>query len=337
MVVYYYQNQEIEGDLFVKLSELRNLMQNIPRPESETDYRHMQEAILNAGLDPNNFYQELEMESQFVDTHRDVTWSNSRVSLHSHTFYELLYCRNSCGVEYLVGSERYRLQRGDIILVPPGISHRPLLPEHMSEPYKRYVLWLSPEFIQTFSRLWLQNAEHQYENTSLIRTAGTPWEIIGDSFRTGVLEMEKALPGWEAAVVGNTIVLITQMRRAMQEGNVKPLRAERPELLDRVMAYVEKNLRGKITLAETARYFYVSESTISQLFRKKMGVSFYRCVTQRRLIAAKTLIENDVSMEQVSEQVGFADYSSFYRAFKQEYGISPRQYRKLREPADTGE
>ncbi len=330
MVVYYYQNQEDRGDIFVKLSELRNLMQNIPRPESEADYRSMQESIQRAGLDPSNFYQELEMESQFVDTHRDVTWSNSHVSLHSHTFYELLYCRNSCDVEYLVGSERYRLQRGDIILVPPGVSHRPLLPEHMREPYKRYVLWLSPDFFQIFFRLWA--AENEDTNTRLIRTAGTPWEFIGDYFRGGVQETENGLPGWEAAVVGNTIVLITQMRRALKEGNVKPLRAEQPELLDRVMAYVEENLRSKITLADTARYFYVSESTISQLFRKKMGVSFYRCVTQRRLIAAKTLIEKCVPMETVSEQTGFSDYSSFYRAFRQEYGISPRQYRKLREP-----
>ena len=33
-------------------------------------------------------------------------------------------------------------------------------------------------------------------------------------------------------------------------------------------------------------------------------------------------------MEAVAEQVGFSDYSSFFRAFKQEYGVSPRQYRK---------
>lgn len=321
----------------MKLSELRKMMQNVPRSESERDYRHMQETILSAGLDPGNFYQELEMESRFVDTHRDVTWSNSHVSLHSHTFYELLYCRNSCGVEYLVGSERYRLQRGDVILVPPGISHRPLLPEHMSEPYKRYVLWISPEFIQTFSRLWFRDAENQYDNTGLIRTAGTPWEFIGDCFRAGVQETEKALPGWEAAVVGNTIVLITQIKRALQAGAVKPLQAEHPELLDRVMAHMEKNLAMRLTLGDVARQFYVSESTISQLFRKKMGVSFHRCLTQRRLIAAKSLIENNVPLESASEQVGFQDYSAFYRAFRQEYGISPRQYRKRQTAAEEAE
>ncbi|MBR6790820.1 MAG: helix-turn-helix domain-containing protein [Oscillospiraceae bacterium] len=106
-----------------------------------------------------------------------------------------------------------------------------------------------------------------------------------------------------------------------------------PDLLERAMAYIEKNLSRKISLAETAQHFYVSESTVSQIFRKKMGVSFYRCVTQRRLIAAKRLIPEAHNMEEVAEQTGFSDYSSFYRAFKQEYGISPRQYRILQENA----
>ena len=60
-----------------------------------------------------------------------------------------------------------------------------------------------------------------------------------------------------------------------------------------------------------------------------MGVSFYHWVTQRRLIAAKLLIEEGKLLEEVAETVGFTDYSSFFRAFKQEFGISPRQYRKM--------
>lgn len=74
------------------------------------------------------------MTSRYVDTHRNTSYSNSNIQLHSHTFYELLYVSSSAGAEYLVGSERYRLQRGDIIFVPPGISHRPLLPEGMTAP-----------------------------------------------------------------------------------------------------------------------------------------------------------------------------------------------------------
>ena len=46
---------------------------------------------------------------------------------------------------------------------------------------------------------------------------------------------------------------------------------------------------------------------------------------------AKTLIEKGHLLETVEAEAGFHDYSGFYRAFRQEYGISPRQYRSLQE------
>ena len=122
----------------MKLGELRKLAQTVPDFQAADAQKLLNDQIRQIGLDPDALYQELEMTSRYVDTHRDTSFSNAHVQLHSHTFYELLYCHNSCGAEYLIDSERYRLQRGDIIFVPPGISHRPLLPEQMSEPYNRY-------------------------------------------------------------------------------------------------------------------------------------------------------------------------------------------------------
>ena len=286
------------------------------------------ETLRAEGVDFQNFYQELEMSDPFVETHRDVSYSNAQLTLHSHTFYELLYCINDCGAEYLVGADRYRLQKGDIVFVPPGISHRPLLPDHMQEPYERYVLWISQEFIDQFARMFATGAEKLAGGT-LLRTGNNKWELLGGYFRRGVWEAENQAPGWQAAIVGNTITLLTLMSRSIKERTASVLTAEKPDLLNEVMTYIELHLNEKITLEETAKHFYVSISTITQLFRQKMGTSFYRCVTQRRLIAAKVRIGNGEALEDVSRAVGFADYSSFYRAFKKEYGITPRQYTQL--------
>ncbi len=313
----------------MKSSELRKLVNSFSDVSSADIQGQIQQIMWNLGLDPNTLYQELEMTSRFVDTHRDTSFSNSYIQLHSHTFYELLYVSNSAGAEYLVGSERYRIQRGDIIFVPPGISHRPLLPEGMTAPYERYVLWLSPEFLKEYAQLFPYPFSAKQASVGMLRTAGTKWEHLEALFLSGVQEAECQADGWEAAVIGNTMVLLTQIKRATDERSARTMKAELPQRLDQITAHIEENYGTHITIGEMARQFYISESTISHLFKQKMGVSFYRYVTQRRLIAAKTLIEKGVLLEDVCTQVGFADYSGFYRAFKQEYGISPRQYRNL--------
>ena len=312
----------------MKLSMIRELSRRFSPPTTQEETQKILETLRAEGVDFQNFYQELEMSDPYVETHRDVSYSNSQLSLHSHTFYELLYCCNDCGAEYLVGADRYRLQKGDIVFVPPGISHRPLLPEQMIEPYERYVLWLSPEFIDMFSRMFPAETARMSDGT-LLRTGSSKWELLGGYFRRGVWEAEHQASGWQAAIVGNTITLLTLMGRSIQEQTASLLKAEKPDLLNEVMNYIELHLNEKITLEETAKHFYVSVSTITQLFRQKMGTSFYRCVTQRRLIAAKVRIGNGESLEDVSRAVGFSDYSSFYRAFKKEYGITPRQYTQL--------
>ena len=313
----------------MKLGELRKLAQLLPDSSAPDAHQRMQQYISEMGLDPKVLYQELEMTSRFVDTHRDTSFSNAHLQLHSHTFYELLYCRNSCGAEYLVGSERYRLQRGDIIFVPPGVSHRPLLPEHMTEPYNRYVLWLSREFMELYATLFPYPFAERQASVNILRTGGTPWEGLGELFRQGVQEAEQQQEGWEAAVVGNTVMLLTQLKRATDDRTARSMKAEKPELLDRITAYIEENYAANITIEQLAKQFYVSASTISHLFKQKLGVSLYRYVTQRRLIAAKSLIQQGVLLESVATHTGFQEYSGFYRAFRQAYGISPRQYRSL--------
>ena len=304
-----------------EISHLKQILSNVP-PELLTP-EYIRSKAQKAGISLDDAYQELEMEDPLVDTHEDPGSANEVVQLHSHNYYEILYICSG-NIQYLIKTERYRIQKGDIIIVPPGISHQPILNDDLKEPYKRYVLWLSAEFVRGVAPLF---ANDDFTVPKLLRTSGTRWATISNKFYAGIMEAEQKRPGWQAALYGNTLELVTMLYRAVQDTEAVHLSSEMPELLDKILTYVEKHLAENITLEDTGKRFFISRSTINNIFRKEIGISFYKYVTQRRLVAAKNYILEGISMETISEMVGFSDYSSFYRAFKGEYGISPRQFK----------
>lgn len=310
----------------MKLSEMRKLTHIPINPQNISDVQDTRELLAAYGIDPAGIYQELEMDSPFVDTHGDTSTTEDTIRLHSHTFFEIIFCRSS-GLEYLLGADRYRIRQGDVIFVPPGCGHRPLFLEKLVEPYNRFVLWVSARFA-TVLQTCFPELELLPTVPFVLRTANTPYDQVGSLFRQGVEEAAGRNPGWQAAVYGNTIQLLTLLLRARTQTHTLPPPEAKGDLLDGLLVFIEGHLAEKITLADTARRFLVSESTIDQLFRKRMKVSFYRFVTQRRLIAAKTLLLEGATAEQAAVRTGFGDYSTFYRAFRREYGISPGEYRR---------
>lgn len=309
----------------MKLHEIRLISELYEKNQAT-----VQEELLKNGIDISTFYQELEMSSRFVDTHMDISYGDIPINLHSHNFYELVYVLSNSGTQYLIGTKRYLLQHGDIILVPPGIGHKPLFPSELAEPYKRIVVWISAEFVAGLNHLVKNDIQKELdENIYLLHTTGTSYEYLGNYIKVGLKESQEKKSGWEIFLYGNTMQLFVEFNRALFETKNRPAKAEKPELLDNVVNYIETHLNERITLTDTASRFFVSKSTIGQIFQKKMHVSFYHYVTQRRLIAAKSMILEEPNLDRLCEKIGFTDYSTFYRAFKKEFGISPREYRNL--------
>ena len=111
--------------------------------------------------------------------------------------------------------------------------------------------------------------------------------------------------------------------------------AGRKSLLEQISAYVDDNLAQKITLKMIADQFSVSVSTVTQLFQKKTRSTFHHFLTGRRMERARTLILQGLPLESVGRAIGYRDHSTFYRAFRQTFGISPREFRKSMVPDTT--
>lgn len=268
-----------------------------------------------------------ELPSGAVQVTREIDRVPVPSAPHSHDFYEFIFFRSCGGVQYLVGQTLYSPTPGDVLLIPPGTSHCTVFPEHMSAPLVRDVLQFTQTllYIQTHrdSGLFLQPRQ----NAFLYSPSGYRLDLIDFLFEAAFRECKAHFQYWEQAVQLSASYLVCVLLRMWSDQAPPALPGEKSPFLLQVINYIDKNLGEKITLESTAEYFSVSRSTLSQTFRKKTGVSFYTYVIQRRLLAAKSLIRQGMPLEQAGKSVGFAEYSAFYRAFRQKFGISPKEFR----------
>lgn len=99
-------------------------------------------------------------------------------------------------------------------------------------------------------------------------------------------------------------------------------------LYDQIRNYIEEHLDEDLSLGAIADHFYLSRSYVSHLFRDQFGISVHQYILKKRLGLVRDQIASGMEITKACELAGFVDYTSFYRVFRKEYGMSPKQYQK---------
>lgn len=93
-------------------------------------------------------------------------------------------------------------------------------------------------------------------------------------------------------------------------------------------AFVAENLAAEISLEEVSRSAGVSPFYLSKLFKEELGETFVNYVSNLRLEKAKKLLtETDLSIKEISAEIGYNDQNYFSRLFKNKFGASPKDFR----------
>ena len=67
----------------------------------------------------------------------------------------------------------------------------------------------------------------------------------------------------------------------------------------------------------------MDKNTLTRQFKLVTGMTPAECIRRKRLDAAYMMISHGAGITESCHECGFSDYSAFYRAFRQAYGISP--------------
>lgn len=100
------------------------------------------------------------------------------------------------------------------------------------------------------------------------------------------------------------------------------------ETLKQAIAYIQAAPTLKHTGKSIAGHLFISESKLRNAFKAEMDTTVGDYIDLCVFRQAKQLLQTPMSMEQISQQLGFCDQFYFSRRFKQRYGITPSQYRR---------
>lgn len=250
-----------------------------------------------------------------------------KLEVHHHDFFEIYFLLNG-QVTFRVEGSTYALEPGDLLLInPQELHHAQVSPGGL---YERIVLWIDRGYLQELCggedelAACFDNASPNY--TNFLRPSRAQRAELRELLEKLTSEFYGDHLGGELYARGLLLQFIVEINRLAGRSRRRAKTAESPDLMRQVLAYISSHYHENITLDSLSGEFYVSKYYLSHEFSRRVGTSVYRYIIFRRLMRARELLEAGQPPGAVCQSCGFGDYANFYRAFKSEYGVGPREF-----------
>ena len=94
------------------------------------------------------------------------------------------------------------------------------------------------------------------------------------------------------------------------------------------ITYIHENLSACLCLEDLAKHNFVSRSTLTEVFRKEVGISLGKYIDDQLISSAqRQLSQTNRSIGEISSSLGYSNQCYFSRRFKQMCGMTPQLYR----------
>jgi AraC-like DNA-binding protein len=249
-----------------------------------------------------------------------VGWSMP--DLHSHPHYEL-YFLESGERNFYIGGSLYLVKENTAVLVPPYVMHKT-----EGGPFSRINVDFSADIF---------DAQEKEVLEELGKTAVFPLKTADGALVRQMLHA--MLSAWEnrnmlgktaiALCIKSLIGCLYLFRSAI--GEVEKISGNgsiTPQTL-KIIQYINKNPRKKLTIKSLAQEFSLSESCLAKTFKRETGYNVGEFILNARINEAKLLLDStNFSVNQIAGELSFSSANYFGLIFKQKVGVSPLMYKR---------
>ncbi len=253
--------------------------------------------------------------------------SLSRSIVHSHPFVEMIMPVSGGDMIYSINGALYRLTVGDMVFIPEEIYHSVVL-EESAEVSDRLVVQLEAEiWNRALERTGLRDPVWNRQVTVVDRDYAATWDIRGLFER--MINTRHLKTEFQNAVLESQLVEL----QLLLEQTVTSRTTIAPSASSRVVASTVAYLQAHYTNPELnvgrlAQEAFVSREYLSRIFKEYTMQSVHSYLNNLRIQHARNAIAKGSSILDACMESGFNTYSSFYKAFRAIYGVTPADYKK---------
>ena len=250
-------------------------------------------------------------------------------SYHHHDFYELIYIVEGKG-ELFVDEKKYLLKKGDMAFVPPNTLHKLIV--ESDEENLRCIMNFDEKYLKSLSSpntdltrfLDILNKR----NTNLISFSNVDHKRLLSLFnRLNNNYLSRDYGDDLRVKLTLTDIFLKINSCAIEEEDSTIISGfNENSLVTKAIEFIDKNYQNKITLEKISEYLCMSVSRISHLFKEETGLSIIEYTIKKRLLLAKKMLLEGESTSKIADSLGFSSLPSFYKQFKKEFKITPKEF-----------
>ncbi|HZG83996.1 AraC family transcriptional regulator [Paenibacillus sp.] len=247
---------------------------------------------------------------------------------HIHRCYEMYYLFSG-ERGFFIKDRTYRLRAGDLVLIDSNEVHKSRdigVPNH-----ERVVYYYEMPFFERCSPEETELLLAPLRGSRVLRLTmkeKLQFETLIHSFFD---ELCGALPGYELQLrhIASGLLLLASRFAARRSDTYEEEPTPIKQKITEMIQYINANFRETIRIQTLSEKFYISPGYVSRMFKETTGFSLTEYINIVRCREAQRLLrETDWSITEISEQVGFDNFSHFGKMFKRIVQTSPRAYRK---------
>ncbi|MEQ8953061.1 MAG: AraC family transcriptional regulator [Gammaproteobacteria bacterium] len=233
---------------------------------------------------------------------------------HTHVVHEFIAgARGSALLD--VNGSKYEISEHQTILVPAGVAHHYELADQQQAAEVTFVCFDSASL-----------------NSNKV-TAAPMGDAIAAETALLIRLLKQALEGDDPhsrEKAEHFLASILVNHRACRQGEEGSDRSGKRRKIQQTLDWINHNLSNDLSIDATAARSHMSRSTFTRCFKQHTSLSFSEYVTSARLrMASKLLAQDKLPIDEVAWRSGFKNIGHFYTRFHKQFGMTPRQYRKV--------